>query len=157
MWFELSVGTSSGTKEDPDTWLNGTISDVQEVVKSEIWLMSLVYPSSTTRARKQEMVYVLEATCEVIGRLPESLHDEHVQNIATIPLRADWSAYVAERSARSLDDASLLSRLKWSCHEEYDGGISRLWLKRIEQEGEVGVVKRSVAERYILACVVSNG
>ncbi|KAI0662275.1 hypothetical protein C8Q70DRAFT_910108 [Cubamyces menziesii] len=156
MWFELSVGTSSGTKEDPDTWLNGTISDVQEVVESEIWLVSLVYPSSTTRARKQEMVYVLEATCEVIGRLPESLRDEHVQNIATIPLRADWFAYVAERSARSSDDASLLSRLKWSCHEEYDRGMSRLWLKRIAQEGEVGLVKRSVAERYILACVVSN-
>ncbi|KAH9890051.1 hypothetical protein C8Q73DRAFT_706477 [Cubamyces lactineus] len=153
MWFELSVGTSSGTKEDPDSWLNSTISDVQEVVKSEIWAVSLVYPPSTNRAWKQETVYALEATCEVVGRL---LKSPKVQDVATVPIRADWSAYVVQRSTSSSDESSLLSRLKWSCHEEYDRGMSRLWLSRIAQEGEVGVVKRSVAERYIFACVVGN-
>ncbi|KAI0324900.1 hypothetical protein GY45DRAFT_1288163 [Cubamyces sp. BRFM 1775] len=157
MWFELSVGTSSGTKEDPDSWLNGTIIDVQEIVADEIWSVSLVYARSAMQAWKQETVYVLEATCEVVGRSPQSHSDESAEDTAAIPLRADWSAYIVQRSALSPDDAPLLSHLKWSCHEEYDKGMSRLWLQRIAQEGEVGLVKRIVAERYILACVVSNG
>ena len=40
--------------------------------------------------------------------------------------------------------------------EEYDRGISKLWLKRMGNEGLVGGVKKAIAERYVLACVVGN-
>jgi hypothetical protein len=49
-----------------------------------------------------------------------------------------------------------MEHLKWTNHEEYERGISKLWLKRIQNEGELGAAKLDAAERYVLACVVSN-
>ncbi|OJT12767.1 hypothetical protein TRAPUB_10602, partial [Trametes pubescens] len=148
-WFELSVGTSSGTKDDPTSWLHATIADAQEVVTDEIWSITLEDPQT----RRQETLFVLEATCEVVGR---PLGAKSGVGVASLPVRADWSAYIASRSAPSSSAESLLSHLKWSCHEEFDRGISTLWQKRVAGEGALGIAKRTVAERYVLACVVGN-
>lgn len=102
-------------------------------------------------------MYVLEATCEVIGHPEVRMDGENaLQN--TIPLRADWSAYVHQHLTRmgGIYHSSLMERLKWANYEEYSRGISKLWLSRIEAEGKIGAAKRVVAERYVLACVVSN-
>ncbi|KAI0647729.1 hypothetical protein C8Q79DRAFT_951600 [Trametes meyenii] len=152
-WFELSVGTSSGAKGDPDSWLNGMIVDTQEVVKDEIWSVTIEYPPSATRLSKSETVYVIEATCEVVGRPPQKADGS---GSAALSVRADWSAYVSQRMGSSSGDGPLSSHLRWSSHEEFDRGISRVWLKRVAGEGELGVAKRVVAERYVLACVVGN-
>ncbi|KAI0771153.1 hypothetical protein BD413DRAFT_476339 [Trametes elegans] len=151
-WFELSVGVSSGIKDDPTSWLNGMIVDAQEVVRDEIWAITLERPATATGTQRREAVYVLEATCEVVGRPAAT----EVGGSAALPIRADWSTYVRCRSTPSSDEPPLLSHLKWSCHEEFDHGVSRLWLKRVDGEGEIGAAKRVVAERYILACVVGN-
>ncbi|KAI0669193.1 hypothetical protein C8Q78DRAFT_1042116 [Trametes maxima] len=152
-WFELSVGTSSGAKEDSNSWLNGMIVDAQEVVKDEIWSITVDDPPSATRPSRSETVYVLEATCEVVGR--PSQQTGGGASVA-LPVRADWSDYISRRTGPASDDGCLFSRLKWPSHEEFDRGISRVWLKRVEGEGEIGVTKRVIAERYIFACVVGN-
>ncbi|KAG6868614.1 hypothetical protein C0993_000417 [Termitomyces sp. T159_Od127] len=141
LFFEVSIGLT--IEEDL------TICDVQEVVEGEIWSIK------THSFRGKEMMYVLEATCEVIGH-PEVHVDDAPQN--TISLRADWSAYVHQYLTRTIGIClpSLMERLKWANYEEYYRGLSKLWLSRISSEGKVGAAKRVVAERYVLACVVGN-
>ncbi|KAI0826725.1 hypothetical protein BC628DRAFT_1319527 [Trametes gibbosa] len=153
-WFELSVGMPNGVNGDTASWLQGTVIDVREAVKGEIWSVTVEY----AQPRRQETLYVLEATCEVVGRLSKTA--SHAAEGDTVPIRfpvrADWSAYISRWSASSSSERSLLSQLRWACHEEYDHGISTLWLRRTEREGELGAAKRQVAKRYILACVVGN-
>ncbi|KAH9851565.1 hypothetical protein C2E23DRAFT_829735 [Lenzites betulinus] len=153
-WFELSVGISSGGNDDPTSWLQGTVVDVQEVVKGEVWSVTLEH----VRPRRQETLYLLEATCEVVGRPSKTVsHATDEDPIHTgLPVRADWSAYITRWNGSSSGQHSLLSQLKWACREEYDHGISTLWLKRTANEGELGAAKRQVARRYILASVVGN-
>lgn len=117
-------------------------------MSSEIWSVTLEYPQN----RRRKTLYVIEATCEVVGRPLKATSEGAV----SLPIRADWSAYIERRSTSSASGESLLSHLKWSCHEEFDRGISRLWLKRVEGEKELGVAKWTVAQRYVLACVVGN-
>ncbi|KAI0632467.1 hypothetical protein C8Q77DRAFT_1176940 [Trametes polyzona] len=150
-WFELSVGTSSGSKGDPTSWLHGTVVDAQEIVPGEIWSVTLEYPQAK---RKRETLYVIEATCEVVGQPPATGGPSGAPGSLPIPVRADWSAYISHRKYSG--EGSIWSHLKWSCHEEFDKGMSRHWLKRVAGEGELGCAKQTVAERYVLACVVAN-
>lgn len=145
MFFEISTGEHIDNSE--------IITDVKEIIEGEIWSVTT---RSSTRLKD---FYVLEATCEVIDQPP--LAAEVSGNIGTATkskaLRADWSAYVSERlDCKRLRLPSLLDFLTWTNHEEYERGISKLWLKLTKNEGEVGVAKRIVAERYIIACVVGN-
>jgi hypothetical protein len=87
--------------------------------------------------------YVLEQTCEVIGT-------------GDLPLRTDWAAYTASANDVTGADATLLDHLKWAHNAEYDRGMSKLWLSRVNKEGIVGLEKRRIAERYLLACVIAN-
>ncbi|KAF8195419.1 hypothetical protein BJ912DRAFT_140731 [Pholiota molesta] len=117
----------------------------------EIWTITVQSSSSINT------FYVLETTCEVIGEQEAA---------GTFPsshsLRTDWSSYIAARRnsisppVASNDSLGLLEHLQWSNHEEYSRGISKVWLSRIEREGDAGSEKLEVARRYILACVVSN-
>ncbi|OSX60033.1 hypothetical protein POSPLADRAFT_1048467 [Postia placenta MAD-698-R-SB12] len=152
LWFALSIGIGRSDSEIPQ-WLCDVVADVQEVVKGEIWSVSVVSPHSKPQgiiSSVKETFYVLESTCEVVGR----------QEAQEIPVRADWSEYVS-RCLQSASSATIVHeplsrRLKWANHEEYEKGISRLWLKRIASEGPIGTAKRTVAERYVMACVVAN-
>ncbi|KAJ7935554.1 hypothetical protein B0H13DRAFT_1948487, partial [Mycena leptocephala] len=119
-------------------WNEGQIVDAQELVKDEVWTITVRHSATST-----ESFYVLEPTCEPL-----------TTSLSTgVPVRTDWSAYIAHRALPSSVHNSpaprLLDYLRWTNHEEYQLGISRLWLKRVE-------VKRVVAERYIFACVVAN-
>ena len=106
---------------------------------------------------------MLEATCEPVGHAeiapqPGGRADD-MDGASALPIRADWSEHIRRclngppGSGRT---AAMLDQLKWANREEYERGISRLWLRRVEKEGELGAVKRTVAERYVLACVISN-
>ncbi|EMD40290.1 hypothetical protein CERSUDRAFT_148183 [Gelatoporia subvermispora B] len=159
MWFALSLG--SGKSSDDTEWLNATVISAQEVVKGEIWCITVVSPGRT--GNHWESFYVLQATCEVVGHaLPTqnspAPHENAGFGSLKIPLRADWSAYISQRLSRISNGAqgTVLSHLKWANNEDYDHGISKLWLTRISREGELGRVKHVVAERYVLACVVGN-
>ncbi|KAG6810810.1 hypothetical protein H0H92_010254 [Tricholoma furcatifolium] len=126
------------------------VVDVQEVVEGEIWRIE----SFCSRGR--EIVYVLEGTCEAIGHPEPDSGGEHASpSRDLISLRADWSSYVKDYMSRPKDVhwLSLTERLKWANYEEYHRGISKLWLATTQTEGEIGVAKRIVAERYVLACV----
>lgn len=151
LYFYASVGDANGSQ----AWIQGTITDAQEVVKDEIWSVT-VRQSSTT----EESFYILESTSEVVGHptMPAQVDHANAKQVQA-PLRADWSEYVSSRiQPPAMDDSlpALVEHISWTNHEEYERGISRLWIKRIAAEGELGVVKKVVAERYILACVVGN-
>ncbi|KAI0084794.1 hypothetical protein BDY19DRAFT_476849 [Irpex rosettiformis] len=157
-WFAISIG---GIKAD--SWLRGTIIAAEEVVAGEIWSVSFL--PFDQNGHRPAIFYILESTCEVIGHAPPPSHLQATENSCTVdkltstslPLRADWSSYVHSALSRSgVETASVLSQLKWAHQEEYDRGISRVWLTRISNEGDAGVEKRRVAERYVLACVVAN-
>ncbi|KAK0221972.1 hypothetical protein IW262DRAFT_1377186 [Armillaria fumosa] len=140
-FFSVSVG------DDTRDWMSGTVVDAQPVVKGEIWCITM------QRRAGRESFYVLEATCEVVGRPPAT----RSQLDFSLPIRADWSAYVERRS--SVHEASpptMMEHVCWTNHEEYDRGISRHWLKRMRREGKVGAALEAIAERYVLACVVGN-
>ena len=117
---------------------------------------------------QMETFHVLESTCEVVGHpsAPANPADSTTPDplstlSSTTQVRADWSAYIAHRqlptSAHDSTPLPLLAHLKWQNHEEYHQGLSKIWLKRIAGEGELGSAKSLVAYRYVLACVVGNG
>ncbi|KAG2039551.1 hypothetical protein BDR03DRAFT_1008877 [Suillus americanus] len=143
LWFTLSVGTN---RRDPSAWLKHTVEDAQEVVKGEIWTITIRDGNSLSE------FYVLESTCEVIGRALNAQLEVYSPG-----LRADWSRYLSSHAGVSAGPRNLISEnLRWADYEEYDRGISRHWLLRISAEGDVGLLKKVVAERYVLACVVAN-
>ncbi|KAJ2996987.1 hypothetical protein NUW54_g7180 [Trametes sanguinea] len=157
VWFELSLGSSDGSKSDPRSWLRGTIIDVQEVVRGDVWSVSIQHSRTAAQAGARETLHVLESTCEVVGRSEREGRDGgKLEDPSSVEIRADWSAYIANCSEPSSDAASLLSRVKWPCREEFMQGISKIWLKRIAGEGNLGQAKLAVAERYVLASVVGN-
>lgn len=147
LWFAISVGSG---RED-SAWLHSIVIDAHPVVKDEIWSITLFFLATSTT----QVFYVLEPTCEVVGHAtPASSAKTPIE----APLRADWSAYIEQRASASQTSecSSLMDHVKWANYEEYDRGISRLWLNRIVKEGEMGAAKRQVAVRYIIACVVGN-
>lgn len=141
LWFTLSVGTN---QRDPSVWLKHIVEDAQEVVKGEIWAITIRDGNSLAE------FYVLESTCEVIGR---ALNTPQLE-VYSSELRADWSRYISSHTAGSRDLIS--ENLRWANYDEYNRGISRHWLRRISGEGDAGLSKKVVAERYVLACVVAN-
>ncbi len=120
--------------------MSGTVVDAQEVIKGEIWCITMQHRTV------KESFYVLEATCEVVGHPPASQLD-------SLPIRADWSAYIEHRSSVH---PTMMEHICWTNHEEYDRGISRHWLKRMRREGKMGAALEVIAGRYVLACVVGN-
>ncbi|KAI0786847.1 hypothetical protein C8Q75DRAFT_769503 [Abortiporus biennis] len=147
-WFTISLG-DQGIK---GKWLDGTVVDAQEVIPNEIWGIKVRHSGQGTG--RIEVFYVLESTCEAVGRA-QNPEDCNVQAENDTQLRADWSMFIQRRVSGTFQ-GSLLSYLKWEHHEEYEKGISKLWLVRIKKEAEVGEIKREIAERYVLACVVGN-
>lgn len=148
MWFSISIGSYG---HDSSAWTESRVVDVQEVPGNQVWR---VY---TQRKGISEAFYVVGATCEVIGHvLPR--RSTKVENECS--LRPDWSAYLtgvlSVPSSATLLRTSLLDRIHWSNCEDYERGISKLWLRRISREGDLGDAKRCIAERYILASVVAN-
>lgn len=129
---------------------------VHEVVPDQIWMINVL----CAQQKYAQSLYILDATCEVVGSAQQPsdpLNCELVtQTMTSTPLRADWTAFIQHHVANK-SMSPLLTHLKWAHLEEYDKGISRFWLKRIEFEGELGSLKRTVAEKYVLACVVANG
>lgn len=126
----------------------------QQVVPGEVWSVSfLPFDSKGRHSTDVVTVYVLESTCEVIGHAPPAVPrasdpEDKSQSVTPLPLRADWSSYVQPAAhASGSKIPSLLSQLKWAHQEEYERGISRVWLARIIKEGEVGAEKQRVAER----------
>lgn len=148
MWFATSIGAYG---HDASTWSRCVIQDAREIVKGEIWQII----ARDDRTGESCGYYVLEATCEVIGR-PPSLENEDTLGYT---LRADWTAWISRQSQAPLDPgpSSLLACVKWSNIEEYDRGISKAWLRRVQVQDTDSIAKRNVAERYILASVVANG
>jgi hypothetical protein len=144
-WFTLSVGTNV---RDPLAWLKHTVEDAQEVVKGEIWTITIRDGNSLS------VVYILESTCEVIGRA----RDGPQLKVYSSGLRSDWSEYISSHAGASVEPprSLILDHLRWANYEEYDRGVSRHWLHRTSGEGNVGLSKKAVATRYVMACVVAN-
>ncbi|KAJ7459732.1 hypothetical protein FB451DRAFT_1045665 [Mycena latifolia] len=141
LFFQVSVGGG----KDGKGWTEGQIVDAEQLVQDEVWKITVRHSATST-----ESFYVVEPTCEPLTATTDSVS-------LALPVRADWATYIAHRtSVHGSPVPRLLDYLSWTNHEEYHLGISRLWMKRIESEGKTGIAKRLTAERYILACVVSN-
>lgn len=148
VWFAISLGAYG---HDPLALATNLVVDAKEVLEGEVWQIR------TQSGNFTENFNVLEATCEVIGHppVPESsnLTGKH-------SLRVDWYSYIDRRLSSSASFGAtkpcLLDHVHWSDREEYNWGISKVWLHRTSR-GDMGQAKRCVAERYILASVVVNG
>ena len=117
-----------------------------QIVKGEIWSVT----THNVISGYQQVFYVLEATCEVLGLAGDSRgDDEHLH------VRLDWAGYIEQRKANP-NTSPLCDAMRWADHAEFDRGISRHWLSRMAQMGEQGLALRMIAERYTLACVVGN-
>ncbi|KAK0201682.1 hypothetical protein DFS33DRAFT_1349169 [Desarmillaria ectypa] len=147
LFFSVSVGDDS---KDAHKWMSGTVVDAQEVIKGEIWCITMQHRNA------KEFFYVLEPTCEVVGHPPAAEKSQ----LDSLPVRADWSAYIEHRilppSVHETSSPMMMEHICWTNHEEYEQGISRHWLKRMRREGKIGTVLEVIARRYILACVVGN-
>jgi hypothetical protein len=131
--------------DHPDARRQHIIVDCNEVVKDEIWTVTVCCQGM------REEYYVLEPTCEVIGcQVSNSSQSYGLQP------RGDWSSYISQRVSEDAG-VSLFERLRWTNQEDYEKGISKHWLNRIRKEGQVGEAKARVARKYILACIVANG
>lgn len=158
VWFAISKCPSPS---DTIPWLYSVVVNAREVIPEEIWEVTTMTVAQGPTAAKKETFYVLEPTCEVIGHpLNEPVFlSETIPNIQHgPPIRVDWSEYVTDRIITPAGAAGnrLLDRVQWAHYEEYQTGISRHWLTRTQGEGEVGDLKRRVAEKYVLASVVEN-
>ena len=125
-------------------WLYDVVTDVKEIVKGEIWYVTI----RNSRSGHLQAFHVLEATCEILGFVEGAPSDDS--------LRADWAAYVQRRKENPDDRSPLHEAMRWADHAEYERGISRHWLRRTAQMGPQGAALRTIAERYTLACVVGN-
>ncbi|KAJ7069896.1 hypothetical protein C8F01DRAFT_1016100 [Mycena amicta] len=142
-FFKVSIG--DGKLQGGPGWREGQIIDAQQLVPNQVWKITISHSRKET-----ESFFVLEQTCEPLAAPTGS------QN-SGFSVRVDWSAYITECTQSNHSSIQpLITRLNWTNHEEYDRGISRLWLKRMDEAGKMGFVKRLTAERYILACVVGN-
>jgi hypothetical protein len=142
LWFALSTGVECGIGIRIN-WFHDTITGVAEVVKSEIWRVTVRNLSGHL-----QVFHVLEATCEVLGLEGGTWGDEY--------LRSDWASYIEERKKSPEVRSPLCEAMRWADHAEYQQGISRHWLRRTEQMGMQGGALRTIAERYTLACIVGN-
>ncbi|KAF9013435.1 hypothetical protein BDQ17DRAFT_1343420 [Cyathus striatus] len=146
LYFHVSIGLNLSSE-----WNALTVSDVCAIIPGEIWKISF---------QSGERFYILEHTCEVISHIqhPDStvIEDELARDLENI--RSDWAAYISGKLGENGINTSttLVDHLKYSNHEEYDKGISRHWLRRIQPEGDIGTYKQVVAKRYIFACLMSN-
>ncbi|KDR82695.1 hypothetical protein GALMADRAFT_57320, partial [Galerina marginata CBS 339.88] len=148
LFFLVSIGGDEYKRTEG----TGVVISAEEVVGGEVW--KIRYRSSSSI----QTFYVLESTCEVIGNAEIPLH---ASTPSPTGLRADWWAYIQHKiglqpQTNNGQHGGLSECIQWSNHEEYDVGISRLWLKRIEREGDSGVAKLTIARRYVFACVISN-
>jgi len=155
-WFAISRCHSPS---DTIPWLHSVVVGVREVVPDEIWEVTTMTVAQGPIVAEKETLYVLEPTCEVIGR-PHTISASKVipNTQRNLPIRADWSEYVIDRIIlhAEVPRERLLDRVQWANYEEYQNGIGRHWLTRTQGEGEVGESKRRVAEKYVLASVVEN-
>jgi hypothetical protein len=93
------------------------------------------------------VLFVLAMTGEAIG-------SQHGLEPSTYQLRQDWGSYI---TSLGRDTTKTLNKyLRCANEEDFDRGISKLWLKRMANEGRLGSMKRSVAERYVMASVIAN-
>ncbi|KZV91140.1 hypothetical protein EXIGLDRAFT_837337 [Exidia glandulosa HHB12029] len=134
-WFAISLGGSDTRIRE---WLQGTVIDAQEVTPRNVWTITQQLRSNT------ETLYVVYETCEVVAKSDSK---------SPIPLRNDWAAHIANGT---LTKKPLLEYIVWHNGEDYNRGISTAWLRRVAEQGDLGRVKRQIAERYVLACVAAN-
>jgi hypothetical protein len=136
------------------------VTDAEPIMRGEIWLMKV----ASRRSGTVRSFYALEATGEVIGHPPApskpdraALSSSARDEVLEAPVRADWATYIRGALGSGDEKSTLLDRLAWAHSGEYEKGISRLWRRRVEEDGEPGRAKMQVAERYVLANVIGSG
>jgi len=111
-------------------WMDVTIIDAREVLHDEVWSITQRLAGGV-----EETVLVLYETCEVIGRGDA--------------VRADWEALVGRKG---LERRTVWDCIAWCNGEEYERGIGKLFLSRVDAVSE----ELGAARRYVLAHVAAN-
>lgn len=134
-WLAIMVPSNNSECE---ALFASVVTDAQEVAKDEIWVITVLDVTESAKGH-EEKYFVLEATCEVIGRRPEeklpavfnktvSLQGNH--SAQELGIRVDWTSYIEHRlmphGYHNTSIPALISYLKWTNMEEYEQGISKL-------------------------------
>lgn len=133
-------------------WTKWRVVDCQPLADEQIWKLV------TSFQQRSRAYFVLATTGEVIGRHSASSASMEVSE-EELPLRSDWSSYI--RSQLEVDGClrplpcSLSTSVLCQNSEEFEGGISKEWLRRMKTDRD-GQIKVSIARRYIMANVVPN-
>ncbi|PVG02724.1 hypothetical protein CPB86DRAFT_696489 [Serendipita vermifera] len=139
LWHVVSLyGMSSGEM------LDESVTKLEKLPGNEIWRVYLSKESGLTY-----YVYVLASTGEPLGRKQRTPADD-------FSVRPDWLNFVDSLANAETAPKRIKDSLKWTNGEEFENGISKAWLRRIEGEGESGIIKRQIAEKYVMASVVAN-
>jgi hypothetical protein len=137
LWFTVSLFGDSGRH-----FLRELVSAVVRLAGDEIWKIT---------AQEGDTV----STLLVLGLTGEPIGCQHLGQGSSRFIRSDWKLYM--ESASSVQEKRCLwENLRCANEEEFAKGISKLWIQRIEREGDMGATKRRVAERYVMASVVAN-
>ncbi|KAH7097695.1 hypothetical protein BKA62DRAFT_623559 [Auriculariales sp. MPI-PUGE-AT-0066] len=150
-WYVLNAQDSTQAQ----LWLCAKVVDVHEVISAQVWSIT------ERRGMTDTVLHVLYETCEVIGCAGASDQPLVSSGIPQIPLmRGDWASFVTEVSHSTTPSAktSLFDRVVWHNGEEYESGISKLFLRRASSfnTSTEWVDKIAIAKRYILSCVAPN-
>jgi len=166
----LSVGYGI---EDINKRVKGSVVDARPSVgginKSDVW--TVVWKTQTGEL---EEYFVAEETCEVVGvrSLPFDSENCSQDLDPWRDLRPDWAAYLRLQAFSDQHDQrkiGLMDHLKWTNGEDYERGISRLWLKAMRGKIKAATenknpdsdacepeLKVRLAQKYVLACVAGN-
>ncbi|KAG9026935.1 hypothetical protein FS842_004980, partial [Serendipita sp. 407] len=100
----------------------------------------------------KRVYFALEATGEAIGRQTSS--SSSTDDAVDTQVRADWSRFLQGHVDGEMQN--LWNTLHCANVEDYEKGVSKVWLRRVPNEGFLGEWKQRVATRYVLACLVAN-
>lgn len=135
LYFAISVGGYNGIAQLSQS----SIVSVDPRVPHILWAIGVSCQGSTRE------YFVLETTGEIVSA--------NTQDIG--PVRSDWATFIAQN--QGLEKVSIVDKVKWTNHEEYDRGISRLWLRRLgNKDDEMAIAVKALAIRYILSSVSAN-
>lgn len=101
LWLAFMVPLNKGEHE---TLSSSVIINTQEVIRDEMWTVTVWRKGTVTSKIHETVYYVLEPTCEVVGRpaeerLPCDFNTKgpsHRDNTSSraLAMRVDWTSYV---------------------------------------------------------------
>lgn len=118
--------------------------------------------ASTPRWQKERVAYlIIGQTGDVVQKTSIALDVDisKLQALNNFELREDWKAFLQsaatgtdKTSAKQGIDSTLMKHIKTKYSDEFDCGIAKVWLEKVDRQNMFAEVK--IAQRYVLNNVV---